>query len=310
MKGVQMRPVRQSWRLFWFQPATPVNLAVCRGLFYGALFLFYLRTDFSVWADVSPAFWLPISLFRHLHLPLLPKAPLIAIQVVWKSALALSCVGLCTRLSTLTAFALGAYLLALPHNFGHTSHHDAILVFVMGIMALSRCGDGLSVDSLIAARRGKRRSISAVSSGEYTWPVRMVWLVMALIFFAAGVSKLRYSGLGWATAGTMATLLTVSHYHFSNADPLTSWGLPLAHSVWLCRLLAETTLAIEVGFPLALFSSRARSVLVPAGLLMQAGIRVLMGPTFGQFMICYLFWVPWDRLPIPPRRAKGETRSA
>jgi len=33
-------------------------------------------------------------------------------------------------------------------------------------------------------------------------------------------------------------------------------------------------------------------VLVPAGLLFLIGIRGLTGPTFEQFMICYVFWVP------------------
>ena len=51
--------------------------------------------------------------------------------------------------------------------------------------------------------------------------------------------------------------------------------------------------AIETLFPLALFSRRARVVLVPAGLVMLVGIRLLMGPTFEQFMMCYVFWVPW-----------------
>ena len=26
------------------------------------------------------------------------------------------------------------------------------------------------------------------------------------------------------------------------------------------------------------------------------GIRLFMGPTFPQFIICHLFWVPWDRV--------------
>src|SRR5207248_8723531 len=120
------------------------------------------------------------------------------------------------------------------------------------------------------------------------------WLVRALFFFAASVWKIRYSGLTWVTTDALATTLNLGYYHVSNADPLTPWGLTLARCGWLCRLLAGATLAIEAGFPLALFSRRARSVLVPAGLLMQAGIRILMGPSFGQFMICYLFWVPWD----------------
>jgi hypothetical protein len=26
------------------------------------------------------------------------------------------------------------------------------------------------------------------------------------------------------------------------------------------------------------------------------GIRLTMGPTFPQFVLCHLFWVPWDRV--------------
>ena len=120
-------------------------------------------------------------------------------------------------------------------------------------MALSRCGDGLSVDSAITSRRLKKRPVrAAVSSGEYTWPIRMVWLVMAVIFFAAGVSKLRYSGLRWASAPAMATMLTVGYYHIANGDPLTAWGPFLAHSVWLCRLLAGSAI------PLACMPSKSK----------------------------------------------------
>jgi hypothetical protein len=44
------------------------------------------------------------------------------------------------------------------------------------------------------------------------------------------------------------------------------------------------------------FSRRARWVIVPGVFSMQLGIRVLMGPTFIQFLICNLFWVPWNQV--------------
>jgi hypothetical protein len=62
------------------------------------------------------------------------------------------------------------------------------------------------------------------------------------------------------------------------------------------RLMAAAALCIETLFPLALFSRLARRVIVPAGLLFLIGIRALMGPTFEQFMLCYIFWVPWERV--------------
>jgi predicted DCC family thiol-disulfide oxidoreductase YuxK len=78
--------------------------------------------------------------------------------------------------------------------------------------------------------------------------------------------------------------------------PWTDWGLWVAGIPWLCGLLGATALALEVLFPLALFSRTARRI-VPAGVFaVQVGIAALMGPNFDTFLICYLFWVPWERM--------------
>lgn len=295
-----MSRLRERWGIFWFEPASPVNLGFCRILFFGALFALYLPQDVVAWAEVSPVFWKPIGLFRCLYLPLL-SAPLLAvIQALWKVTLGLSCIGLFTRLSTVTSFILGVYVLGLPYNFGVLSHGNAILVFVLGIMALSRCGDSWSVDQLLrVARRGSEPSAThPLISGEYTWPIRVVWLVMALIFFGAGVSKLRHSGMEWIASDNMAILLVQSHYFLTGVEPLTTWGLHLAQYDWLCRLLAATTVVFEIGYPLGLFSRRARWLIVPAMAFIQIGIRVLMGPAFWEFVICTLFWVRWDHVSL------------
>ncbi len=48
-------------------------------------------------------------------------------------------------------------------------------------------------------------------------------------------------------------------------------------------VLAAATVVFEIGYPLALFSSRARWLIVPAMAFIQIGIRMLMGPSFEQF---------------------------
>ena len=40
----------------------------------------------------------------------------------------------------------------------------------------------------------------------------------------------------------------------------------------------------------------ARRLVVPGVLLMQIGIRILLGPSFVTWMLCNVFWVPWDSL--------------
>lgn len=286
----------ERWRQFWFEPTSPVNLGLCRAFFFGLIFLWYLTYDFSLWAEVSVVFWQPTWLFTRFHLPVLSKDLLIIIQILWKVALGLSCLGLFTRVSTATSFILGVYLLGLPQCFGKIHHNEAILVLVLAIMALSRCGDGFSLDRLIrSARRGKNPSANqTVFSGEYTWPVRTVWLLLALIFFGAGVAKLRHTGLEWVFSDNFAIMLIQNNYHTTRTEPLTSWGLNLAQHGWLCRLLAAATVVIEISYPLALFSRAARQLIVPAACLMLIGIRVVVGPAFEQFLICSVFWVPWD----------------
>jgi len=297
--------LRTRWLRFWFAPALPTNLAVCRIVFFGALAVFYASHDFSAWADVSRAFWNPVWPFARLDLPVLTAVQLVTVQRVWKVALVLACLGFMTRLSTTTVLVLGFYLLGLSQNFGKIHHHDAILIFVFAILALSRCGDALSVDRLLGRLLRRRPMPVPTPSGEYTWPIRMVWLVLSLLFLGAGVSKLRSGGLEWIFSDNLAIFFVQHHYHYGNAVPLTAWGLALAQHPWLCRVLAAATIAGELGYPLALVSRRARLLVVPGALLMQMAIRVLLGPTFVELMVCNVFWVPWDHL-----RGRAFTSSA
>jgi predicted DCC family thiol-disulfide oxidoreductase YuxK len=277
-------------------------------LFFGGLAVWLMSKDFAAWGSYSSVFWMPIWLFDTLGVPQLASPTIAAIEAVWKTALVLSAIGLLTRPAMIVAFVLGTYLMGLPQNFGQTQHFDTLVVFACGVLALSRAGDAWSVDAMIAAAR--RRSADPLpASGEYTWPIRFVWVAMALIFCAAGLSKLRHSGLEWILSDNMAYLLRRQQYHLSDGEPLTRWGLIVAAHPVLSQGTAAAAVCVETLFPLVLFSRRARFVLAPLGLAFLVGIRLLMGPTFEQFMLCYVFWIPWealiarvrDRQPLPSR---------
>jgi hypothetical protein len=298
-----------AWMRFWFAPGPASTLGVCRVLFFLGMWLWHVPRDYASWGSFSDVFWMPIFLFYRLGIPLLPIEALDVMQTVWKASLVFGAIGLFTRASTIVAFALGTYLIGLPHNFGDTQHYDALVVFVLGALVFSHAGDAWSIDALIAARRG--RADRPADSGEYTWPIRFVWVAMALIFFAAGTSKLRFSGLEWAFSDNLALLLQRQHYHISHGQPLVSWGLTVAAHPWLVQPMAALSLAVETLFPLALFSPAARQLLVPAAFLFVVGIRVLMGPNFELFMVCFVFWVPWHRVGPAVRSLAGrESRRA
>lgn len=276
------------WMHFWFEPTAASNLGMGRLLFFGLLFLVYLPEDISAWGSVSHTFWMPLWMFRYTNISPLDTDSLWALQVCWKVSLLLSAVGLWCRISMAVAFVAGTYLFALPHNFGQTYHFDALLVFALGVLAVSHAGAAWSIDALIRGRA------TPPNSGEFTWPVRLIWVAMAFVFVGAGISKLRYAGIAWVMSDTMQTFLIRAHYGVSDADPLVSWGLVLSQWPWAPRALAAIALGTELLFPLALVSITARRFLVPTSFCMLLGIRALLGPTFGGFLVAYAFWPPWS----------------
>ena len=288
-----MSTVVEHWRAFWFAPARPTNLAIWRIVFYGTTLLFYGGEDVAAWATVPEVFWHPIRLFGVVHLVVLPESTLHLLSVVWAVALAASCIGLFTRASTIVAFVIGLYLIGLPHNFGKVHHGDALTVFMLGILACSRCGDGWSIDRLVALVRRPTLAQGPRSSGEYTWPLRLGCVLITLVFLGAGTSKLRQSGLRWITSDNMANMLV--NHHYSHHPPVR-WSLALAPHRWLTSGIAAMTVLLETAAPLALFSRWLRVVLIPSLFLMQVGIWLLMGILFRDFLVMYLVWVPWDRL--------------
>ena len=281
-----------AWNRFWFAPGPAVRLGLARAIFCGSAFFFYLPQDFTEWGTAAPVFWMPIWLFETFHIPALPSHALGMLQTVWKASLALCAVGLWTRTSAFVAAALGMYLLGLPHNFGATQHFDTLVVFAFCILAMSQAGDARSLDSMLRPSHSRAPRLGA----EYTWPIRAMWMLTALVFFGAGTSKLRHSGIEWVLSDNLQLLLMRAYYHVSDGDPLTSLGLVIAQHPFAARVFAATALAIETLYIIALFSRRARPFIGAAGIALLVGIRTLMGPTFEPYLICALFCVPWHRV--------------
>ena len=287
-----MRRLADRWNLFWFTPTAPTNLGVSRLLFFGGLLWLSWPLAFHEWAKVPAIYRKPTWTFEFFHLPYLRIEIVYAMQTAWAAALVLAAVGFFSRLSATIAFALGFYLLALGNNFGKVGHGDQAMVLTMLILALSRCGDGCSIDALI--RRRWRRRTQPQLWGEYRWPIRMVWLLLSIVFCAAGASKVIRSGFAWITSEHLALTLIQAHYFHDR--PPTEWGLVIARHPLLCHAIAAGTIALELGFPLALLFPLLHWPIVIAIFLMQVGIGLTMGIWFVPFLLLYLFWIPWDRI--------------
>lgn len=285
-------PTLGRWGRWWFAPESPLNLGICRAMFFAAEVVYHAPVHFQEWGTVPRALlYKPAWIFERMHLPILPTTGLLIFEIVWKLAMACACLGLFTRVATAVSAVGALYLLGVPFNYGKVFHLASIIIWTMTILAFSRSGDGFSIDSLIRKRRGLP---APAPSGEYRWPVRMVWVMMAVLFFNAGMAKVLRGRWEWVASENMAVLMTQRHYLNANSLPALSWGLFIAKHAWLYMPFAAGSILAEVFCFVALFLRNPWRLAIPACLLsMQLGIGLLMNVWFTPYMVVYLFWVPW-----------------
>ena len=290
-----MNRLAADWHAFWFAPAAPWPLGLCRAGFFGSFYVLFLaRIDLRWYALFPPEFYQPRSFFDWLSLPMPNWEVLAWLVMAFEISVILAAVGLLTRLATLTACALGLYVLGLQFNYGYLHWAHAIVPIVMGILALSPCGDALSLDALV------RRVITGKTArmgGQYRWPIQLVRLVFVTVFLAAGLAKLRQSGLEWVLSDTLRNYFLENQYVF-RSEGARGWGHLLADFLIvrpdLCRVLAVVVLTVELSAPAALFSRQARLLLIPLLFLFQIGNALLLYQDFFfAYLGLYLFWIPW-----------------
>ncbi len=286
---------------FFFTERSPQNLGICRSAFYGIIFCLYLGKDFSQWSKVPDVLWHPIFIFDFFHIPVFSENILGFLGFLWIASLLLSAFGLFTRISVICSFTVGFYLLGMENSFAKTHHMESLMLVIFCVMCFSSCGDGFSLDAAFKQRcRWWPFGQSAIrASSAYQWPVRLIWVVITLVFCAAGLSKLRNSGLEWVTSEYMATLFTNKGLAGDRADPLIEF-LPfwLGSKVWLCSVLAGLKVLLECCAPLALVNKHLRRVIVPGLFFMLLGFGIVLGTPFPQWLAAFVFWISWDSLPV------------
>ena len=285
------------WRAIWFEPGEAADLAICRILVCGFMLMINLdRGGEGVESLFAYEMWRPVSFFVFLSSHIPTSDQLATLFLAFKLGLLLGMLGVFTRASLGVACVFGILAVGWGMNFGKVNHLQHVALVSIGILALGRSGDVLSVDAWLRVRRGKQNSFfRAAPSPDYTWPARCAGLVMTLMFFGAGVSKVRHGGLEWIFSDNFSNILIIRQYVKTRV--IADWGLYIASVPWLAQLMALGTVFGEFLAPLAVVSRAARFVIVPTLFMMQLGIAVLMhthalSPNFA----CYAFWVPWTRL--------------
>ena len=127
---------------------------------------------------------------------------------------------------------------------------------------------------------------------------------MSTLFFAAGMAKVIHGRLAWVMSDNFAILLVQRHYLTSL--PTLDWGKFIAHHPLLYKTAAAGSIGGGAG-PVPCPVQPPAAGRAPLALLgMQVGIGLFMRVWFWPYFVCYIFWVPWDR--VLPRRAARAAR--
>lgn len=108
-----------------------------------------------------------------------------------QAACTLALIGLFSRSSALVAGLLGVYVLGIPELLGKINHGKHVLIWFALLLGASRCGDALSVDSLLWSLRNPEdlKGARPPASTIYGRPLRWAWLLIGLIFFFRGSGR-------------------------------------------------------------------------------------------------------------------------
>jgi hypothetical protein len=207
-----------------------------------------------------------------------------ALQVIGGIAAALAVARRYPRAAFVTAWLCYLALTAFRGSRGKVLHNDLLLLWAAAPFLFAPRAE---VDDRVPRRR-------------WGWPVRSSMVIVALIYFFAGVWKLRRSGVGWAFGDNMRYILL-----WGPSAGQDRWDA-LAEWIWsngvAYRAAATSLLAFELTFPLAVVLPRLRVVYALLAAALHTGTYLMLGLDYwawaGTVAVLFIDWsrvVDWSR---------------
>lgn len=217
------------------------------------------------------------------------------LQVALILSLILSTAGLFTVVSTKTSFLLVLFYQGLLRSFGHFNHDEMLGVYCLAVLAFTPCGDEFSLDKKLRKTTQKRPQFA------YAYPILLMQLLMAWVYFSSVLVKLRTTGLVAYLSPDNFPSLAIFH----SLDNLHDTSFRLAF--WLPQVRSYLPYAVglvllwEFLFPMAVFCRRWRWWILGAGVIFHLSTLFFMNIFFPHQLALYLLFVDWDRLPFSRR---------
>src|ERR1700690_1016167 len=292
--AVARRYVKRILVDFFTLGTSPVNLALFRIAVFVAVLL-DLRVDAStaIWfSGVSHEMRIAPFGVKWL-LPFLPFSRALAVAgiVLLGIVCAVGILGLFSRASALLALALSFYVLGILQFSGKVSH-DHHLIWFLAILAVSPCGDALSVDAIFAGIRRAAQGVLAPPSSSivYALPLRFASLLLGVVYFFPGFWKFWTSGLDWTFSENLKYQMYAKWMEFNGWTPF----FRLDRHPWLYESAAFFALLFEVSFIFLIFFPRLRPLAALGGVVFHLASWLFMRIFFYDLLICYVALFDWS----------------
>jgi hypothetical protein len=203
---------------------------------------------------------------------------------IWIGVTVMLLLGLWTRPAAIATFMLSCSFANLNNQIDNAG--DTIRGIILFYLMLCPCGAVWSVDRLWQRWRSTDAAVPYVSP----WPIRLLFIQLAFIYFCNGVYKL--AGDTWRDGTSL--------YYVLGDCTLTRFSLAqLPLPIWLIKVLTWSVVTWEVSFPVLVVNRWTRMVALLFGVGFHLGILCTMElGFFAPYALClYLPLVPWERLP-------------
>jgi len=220
---------------------------------------------------------------------LLTPTGMVILKVALIASLTLSMIGLFTVVSTKTSLLLVMFYQGLVRSFGHFNHDEMLGIYCLAVLAFTPCGDEFSLDWRFRKRTRVRPRFA------YAYPILLMQLLMAWVYFSAALIKLRAGGLRYLSADSIPSLAI---YH--SLDNLHDTAFRLAFWLPQMKAYAPFVMALvllwELLFPLAVFFPRLRWPILGGGVIFHLSTLFFMNIFFPHQLALYPVFVNWDRV--------------
>ena len=286
-------------------PGSAAALGAARAGLCGFVLCDVLLTSFYDLGRIPLTVLRPTGLMRlvpwWLYERLLTPGALTAFKWLLAASLLAAAAGLCTRVSTKASALLFLFYQGLLRSYGHFNHDEMPLVYALFVLAFTPCGDGFLLDSR-RTRSGPRPADHLL----YGYPILLMRLLLAWSYFTSALIKLRVAGLGYLSPDTLPSLAVLhSLDNLHDTQFRAAFWLPQFREY--TPFLVGLALLWELVFPLAVWSRRARGLILSAGVLFHLGTLFLLNLFFPYHLALYLVFVDW---PAAARRLWGRKPSA